>query len=62
MPGNLTAAALKKQAEMNGGAATLKTVQGGTLKVMEKDGKWMVQDEKATPPRSPSPTSTSPMA
>jgi uncharacterized surface protein with fasciclin (FAS1) repeats len=46
VPGNLTAAEIKKQADMNGGAATLKTVQGGTLKVMEKDGKWWVQDEK----------------
>jgi uncharacterized surface protein with fasciclin (FAS1) repeats len=48
VPGNFTAADIKKQADMNGGAATLKTVQGGTLKIMEKEGKWWVQDEKGT--------------
>src|SRR5215510_12396330 len=45
VPSNLTAAEIKKQADAGGGTATLKTVQGGTLKVMERDGKWLVQDE-----------------
>jgi uncharacterized surface protein with fasciclin (FAS1) repeats len=46
VPGNFSAADIKKQADMNGGTATLKTVQGGSLKIMEKDGKWWVQDAK----------------
>jgi|SRR3954468_21784161 uncharacterized surface protein with fasciclin (FAS1) repeats len=44
--GKLDAASIQKMAEKNKGVATLKTVEGGKLEVMEKDGKWMVKDAK----------------
>ncbi len=44
--GNLDAASIQKMAEKNHGVATLKTVEGGKLEVMEKNGKWMVKDAK----------------
>nr|WP_310202287.1 fasciclin domain-containing protein [Ancylobacter sp. 3268] len=44
VPGRLTAADLKAQAMKHGGKATLKTVEGQTLVVEEKMGKWVVVD------------------
>ena len=45
VPGKLTAADLKAMAMKNGGMATLKTVEGDTLTVQEKMGKWVVVDQ-----------------
>ncbi|GLK83377.1 fasciclin domain-containing protein [Ancylobacter defluvii] len=45
VPGRLTAADLKAQAMKHGGKATLKTVEGQTLVVEEKMGKWVVVDK-----------------
>jgi len=44
--GRIGAADLKKQIMAGGGKAELKTVSGGTLIAMEKDGKIMLRDEK----------------
>ncbi|MDQ0510706.1 fasciclin domain-containing protein [Ancylobacter amanitiformis] len=45
VPGRLTAADLKADAMKHGGKATLKTVEGQTLTVEEKMGKWVVVDQ-----------------
>jgi uncharacterized surface protein with fasciclin (FAS1) repeats len=44
--GALTTKDLKKMIKQGGGKAELKTVQGGTLTVSMKDGKYMLTDEK----------------
>lgn len=44
VPGRLTAADLKAMAMKHNGKATLKTVEGQTLTVEEKMGKWVVVD------------------
>jgi uncharacterized surface protein with fasciclin (FAS1) repeats len=44
VPGRLSAADIAAQARANGGRATLKTVQGGTLTVSQAGGRWMVTD------------------
>jgi uncharacterized surface protein with fasciclin (FAS1) repeats len=46
VPGALTTKDLKKMIKQGGGKAELKTVQGGTLTVSMKDGKYMLTDEK----------------
>jgi uncharacterized surface protein with fasciclin (FAS1) repeats len=46
VPGTLTAADLAANAKANGGKAVLTTVQGATLTVWGKDGKWYVTDAK----------------
>ncbi len=46
VPGKLTTRDLKKMIRQGGGKAELKTVQGGTLTVSMKDGKYMLTDEK----------------
>ena len=46
VPGRLDAHALAMQAESNGGTAVLKTVSGGTLKIMKHGDAWMLEDEK----------------
>jgi uncharacterized surface protein with fasciclin (FAS1) repeats len=45
VPGTMDAAALTKAIMAGNGKATLKTVSGGTLTAMAKDGKVMVMDE-----------------
>ncbi len=44
--GKLDSKELEKWARRNNGTAELKTVAGGKLWVMKKDGKWWVKDEK----------------
>lgn len=44
--GKLDANEIKKWMKKNSGTAELKTVQGGKLWIMEKDGKWWIKDEK----------------
>lgn len=44
--GKLDSKTLEKWAAKNNGTAELKTVAGGKLWVMKKDGKWWVKDEK----------------
>lgn len=44
--GKLNANNLKAWTKKGGGTAELKTVQGGKLWVMEKDGEWWLKDEK----------------
>ena len=46
VPGRLDAHALAMQAEASGGTASLKTVSGGTLKIMKHGDAWMLEDEK----------------
>ena len=46
VPGRLTTRDLKKMIKQGDGKAELKTVQGGTLTVSMKDGKYMLTDEK----------------
>lgn len=46
--GRLTAHDLKQMIKAGNGKAQLKTVSGGTLWAMEKDGKIMLQDEKGS--------------
>jgi uncharacterized surface protein with fasciclin (FAS1) repeats len=46
VPGKLNAKDLKEWIKKGGGTAELKTVQGGKLWVMEKDGQWWLKDEK----------------
>lgn len=46
VPGKLNAKDLQQWIKKGNGAAELKTVQGGKLWVMEKDGKWWLKDEK----------------
>lgn len=46
VPGALTTHDLKKMIKQGGGKAELKTVQGGTLTVSMKDGKYTLTDEK----------------
>jgi uncharacterized surface protein with fasciclin (FAS1) repeats len=43
--GKMTAADLAAAAKANGGMATVPTVAGGTLTVMEHNGGWAVKDE-----------------
>ena len=44
--GRLNAKDIAAQARKNNGTAELKTVQGGRLWVMEKNGQWWLKDEK----------------
>ena len=44
--GKLDVAELKKWIRKGNGKAELKTVHGGAIWVMEKDGEWWLQDEK----------------
>jgi uncharacterized surface protein with fasciclin (FAS1) repeats len=44
--GHITTHDLKKMVEDGGGKATLTTVEGGTLTVWMKDGKYMITDDK----------------
>ncbi|MEO8276723.1 MAG: fasciclin domain-containing protein [Thermoanaerobaculia bacterium] len=44
--GNMSSVELKKAIKAGNGTATLKTVSGGTLLAMEKDGKIWLKDEK----------------
>lgn len=46
VPGRLTTKDLKKMIKQGDGKAELKTVQGGTLTVTMKAGKYMLTDEK----------------
>jgi uncharacterized surface protein with fasciclin (FAS1) repeats len=46
VPGRLDAKELSKLIKEGNGTATLKTVEGGTLKAMMKGGKIMLMDEK----------------
>jgi uncharacterized surface protein with fasciclin (FAS1) repeats len=46
VPGRITTHDLKRMIKKNGGQAELKTVEGGTLTVKWKDGKFWVVDEK----------------
>ncbi len=46
VPGNLDSTALAKQIKDGNGTAKLKTVEGGTISVMMKGDKWMLEDEK----------------
>ncbi len=46
VPGSLTTRSLKKMIKQGNGKAALKTVQGGTLTVTMKGGKYMLTDEK----------------
>ncbi len=45
VPGRLNAKDLKSWVKKGGGSAELKTVQGGKLWIMEKDGQWWLKDE-----------------
>jgi uncharacterized surface protein with fasciclin (FAS1) repeats len=44
--GRLDAKELENRVKKGNGSAELKTVSGGKLWVMQKDGKWWVKDEK----------------
>ena len=46
VPGRLTTKDLREQINAGGGKAALKTVQGGTLTIQEKNGKFWVIDAK----------------
>jgi uncharacterized surface protein with fasciclin (FAS1) repeats len=46
VPGRLTTKDLREQISAGGGKAALKTVQGGTLTIEEKNGKFWVIDAK----------------
>jgi uncharacterized surface protein with fasciclin (FAS1) repeats len=46
VPGRLTTKDLREQINAGGGKAALKTVQGGTLTIEEKNGKFWVIDAK----------------
>lgn len=46
VPGRLSTHDLRKMIKQGGGKAELKTVQGGTLTITWKDGKYVVTDEK----------------
>src|SRR5215472_3785853 len=46
VPGRLTTKDLREQINAGGGKTTLKTVQGGTLTIEEKNGKFWVIDAK----------------
>ena len=46
VPGRLTTKDLREQINAGGGKTTLKTVQGGTLTIEEKNGKFWVTDAK----------------
>jgi uncharacterized surface protein with fasciclin (FAS1) repeats len=45
VPGKLNAKDLQAWVKKGGGTAELKTVQGGKLWVMEKNGEWLLKDE-----------------
>ena len=46
LPGRVTAGEINALAARNGGTATFKTVQGGTLKFVKHGGAWMIHDAK----------------
>jgi len=46
VPGRLTTKDLREQINAGGGKTALKTVQGGTLTIEEKNGKFWVIDAK----------------
>jgi uncharacterized surface protein with fasciclin (FAS1) repeats len=46
VPGRLSAGQIADMAKKNGGKAVLTTVQGATLTIWGKDGKWYVTDAK----------------
>ena len=45
VPGKLNAKDLKEWTKKGNGTAELKTVQGGKLWIMEKNGQWWIKDE-----------------
>jgi uncharacterized surface protein with fasciclin (FAS1) repeats len=45
VPGRLNAKDLQSWVKKGGGSAELKTVQGGKLWIMEKNGEWWLKDE-----------------
>ena len=59
VPGRLTTKDLREQINAGGGKTALKTVQGGTLTIEEKNGKFWAMP-RVRPPKSPSATCCSP--